>query len=468
MPRCRVSPLIALFAFPLCCWIAIAAATEPATDAGKIGNEVYAQLTSAPYANVVVALTPPSAALDAAHRPSRTREIAANVDALLATMPAGSYRMRRRFEHVAALSMDIDATGLQFLRSNTRVLRVDLDVGGRAQMNQAAPLARVSNVRSRGFTGQLVKTVVIDSGAQLDHVDLADSIVDQQCFCSSATPGVGCCPNGLDTQGGAGSGADAEGHGTNVTGIITGNGSNAPQGGAPAAKVVIVRILDANGAFHSSSDIVAALDWVAAHHIDARAINMSVGTNTLFSSTCDSSAAYTIALSQAVAAVNANGGVMTASSGNQASTTSISAPACLANVIAVGAVWDAAMANQTFLGCTDTGIVADKPTCFTNSNSKVALYAPGAYTTATGLDIDPFTVGFSSTYGGTSQASPLVAACVADLFQLRPNLTPAQVKAALTASDVHVVDPKNGLSFPRLNCEKALVDLDRIFASGLD
>jgi subtilisin family serine protease len=468
MSKCRRFLLLTLRALPFFCWTVAAMAAAPGTDSGKVGAEVHAQLAKAPYANVMVALIPPSQAMDAAHRQSRAHEIAANVDAVLASLPTDGYRLRRRFEQVAALSMDIDVTTLELLRNDAHVLRIDLDVGGRAQMNQAAPLARVSNVRNRGFTGQQVKTAVIDSGVQLNHIDLADSIVDQQCFCSSATPGTGCCPNGLDTQGGAGSGADAEGHGTNVTGIITGNGGNAPQGGAPAAKVVIVRVLDAHGSFYSSSDIVAALDWIAVHHPDTRAINMSVGTNALFSSVCDSSASYTIALSQAVAAVNANGGVMTASSGNQASTTSVSAPACLANVIAVGAVWDAAMSNQTFLGCADTGIVADKPTCFTNSNSKVALYAPGAYTTATGLDIDPFTVGFSSTYGGTSQASPLVAACVADLYQLRPNLTPAQVKAALIASDVHVVDPKNGLSFPRLNCDKALTDLDRIFANGFD
>ena len=137
-------------------------------------------------------------------------------------------------------------------------------------------------------------------------------------------------------------------------------------------------------------------------------------------------------------------------------------------MIAVGAVWDSAMTNQTFLGCTDTAIVADKPTCFTNSDSKVAIYAPGAYTTATGLDTDPYTSNGASSYGGTSQAAPLVAACAADLFQLRPAPTAAKVKAALLASDVHVTDFKNGLSFPRLNCEKALIDLDRIFGNGFN
>lgn len=434
----------------------------------KVGAEVYTRLAAAPRAMVVVVFAEPAETFGAAQAQQRRAHIAASADAVLASLPGGDYVLRRRFDNVSALALDVGSAALAALAADPRVVRVDLDVGGHAQMNQAAPLAHVAQVRNRGFVGTGVKTAVIDSGAQLDHVDLADSIVGQQCFCSSGTPGTGCCPNGSDTQSGAGSAADAAGHGTNVTGIITGNGSLAPRGGAPASPVVVIRMLDENDSFYSTSDIVAALDWLASHHPDVRAVNMSVGTNQLFSGTCDNAASWTIALAQAAAAVTANGAVLTSSSGNQASTNSISAPACLSNVMAVGAVWDSAMPDQTFLGCTDTGVVADKPTCFTNSDSKVAIYAPGAYTTATGLDTDPYTSNGSSSYGGTSQAAPLVAACAADLFQLRPSLTPAQVKAALVTSDVHVTDPKNGLSFPRLNCEKALIDLDRLFANGFD
>jgi len=450
----------------LCTANGVSAASMPIP--AKVGAEVYARLAEASRATVVVVFAESDASPDAAQVQQRRARIAASADAVLAGLPANGYALRRRFDNVSALALDIDQATLAALAADPRVVRVDLDVGGHAQMNQAAPLARVAQVRSRGFVGTGVKTAVIDSGAQLNHVDLADSIVGQQCFCSSATPGTGCCPNGSDTQSGAGSAADAAGHGTNVTGIITGNGTLAPRGGAPAASVVVIRMLDAEDGFYSTSDIVASLDWLASHHPDVRAVNMSVGTNQLFAGTCDNATAWTMALKQAAAAVVANGAVLTSSSGNQASSNSISAPACLGNVMAVGAVWDSTMANQTFLGCTDTAIVPDKPTCFTNSDSKVAIYAPGAYTTATGLDIDPYTNNGASSYGGTSQAAPLVAACAADLFQLRPAPTAARVKAALIASDVHVTDPKNGLSFPRLNCEKALIDLDRIFGNGFD
>ena len=48
------------------------------------------------------------------------------------------------------------------------------------------------------------------------------------------------CPNGLNTQTGAGAARDDNGHGTNVAGIVTGNGTNAPVGIAPSTKVVAV------------------------------------------------------------------------------------------------------------------------------------------------------------------------------------------------------------------------------------
>ncbi|MFC4821391.1 S8 family peptidase [Dokdonella ginsengisoli] len=446
-------PLLLLFPF---------ATTAPALAAGRIGDDVDARLRSAPRATVVVVLKTDAQEGTATQREERKHRIAASVDGVLAALPAGSYALRRRFDHVAAVSLDVSAKAVDALRAQADVVRVDLDVGGGAQMPQAAPLARVSEVRARGLVGQGVKTVVVDSGARLDHPDLAGSIVGQQCFCSSATPGVGCCPNGSDTQSGAGSAADGNGHGTNVTGIVTGDGTQSPQGGAPAAATVVVRMLDDQGRFNTSADIVAALDWIASQHPDAKVVNLSLGTDQLFDTACDDSTAWTMALAQAAAAVAANGTLMTVSSGNQASPTSLAAPACLSHVLAIGAVWDSAMPDQTFLGCTDTGIVADKPTCFTNSNAGIALYAPGAYTTSTGLGAA------TSTYGGTSQAAPLVAACIADLFQFKPNLTRDRVTAALRASPTHVTDPKNGLSFPRLDCESALIDVDRVFADGFD
>jgi Subtilase family len=129
------------------------------------------------------------------------------------------------------------------------------------------------------------------------------------------------------------------------------------------------------------------------------------------------------------------------------------APACIASAISVGATWDANLGSQTFLGCTDATTAPDQITCFTNSDSALDLVAEGAYITATGRG------GGESTYGGTSQASPMAAACAADLLQAAPATAPDGLEAALETSPTHVTDAKNGLSFPRLDCLAALQTL---------
>jgi len=61
-----------------------------------------------------------------------------------------------------------------------------------------------------------------------------------------------------------------------------------------------------------------------------------------------------------------------------------------------------------------------------------------------------------STFFGTSQASPLAAACAALLVEADPTATPAELEAALEACPTLVTDATNGLSFPRVDCQVAL------------
>ncbi len=454
--------IFTLFALVWYWSFAAAHATSAAGNPGKIGDEVLVRLAHAPRATVVVLFEAP--APGTADRAVRTRRIATTADAILSALPADDFTQRHRFRHVAALALDVGPKAIEVLRADPRVVQVDLDVGGTAHMNQAAPLARVSEVRALGYTGQGIKVGILDSGLRATHLDLADSLVDEHCFCSSDTAGEGCCPNGADQQSGPGSAADGWGHGTNVAGIITGNGAHAPMGGAPATSVVMVRMLSDEGRFRTSADITASLDWLADNHPDVRVVNMSVGTGRLFASSCDTTTSWSAAAYQAAQVLALNGTVLTASAGNQGNPTSVSMPACLSNVLGIGAVWDSSMSDQEFLDCIDTDISADLPTCFSNSGDNIALYAPGAYTTSTDQHSDTG----ASFWGGTSQAAPLVAACVADLLQLRPMATPAQIGAALAATPTHVTDPKNQRSFPRLDCMASALALDTIFRNGLD
>jgi subtilisin family serine protease len=315
-------------------------------------------------------------------------------------------------------------------------------------MAESLPLIRADQAQNRGITGRGVTVAVLDSGADTGHPDLKDGLVAEQCFCANAD-GSGCCPGGGTQASGPGSAKDENGHGTNVTGIIVGRGRVASEGVAPEATHVQVRVLDRTGAATSITQIITGLDWILQNRPDVKVVNLSLETATLFSGTCDGAASYTMSLAQAVSGLRARGAVVFASSGNNASSTQLGAPACLSGVVAVGAVYKGNVGSVSF-GCTDATTQADKIACFSNSNSKVDLLAPGGVITSAGL------AGGRSSYVGTSQACPMAAGAAALLLQARPGLPPDQVRDLLKNTGAPVTDPRNGLSFRRIDVQAAL------------
>jgi subtilisin family serine protease len=368
---------------------------------------------------------------------------------ILSDFGPGEFELRHRYRYVNAVAGELTAAGLLRLLANPDVVRVDLDAGGSGHLNQARPLAGVDAVQNIGFTGAGITVGILDSGYDTDHPDLSDDLVGERCFCSG---GGGCCPDGSSSQTGGGSAEDDHGHGTNVSGVVTSRGTVAPSGGAPDAAVVAVKVLDSTNFFCCTSDVVAGLNWIISNRPDVDIVNMSLGTNALYNGNCDNADAFTMAFATAINALRANGVPVFASSDNSGSGTQMPAPACVANAISVGAVWDSNVGSQTVGGCTDATTAADQVTCFSNSNATTDLFAPGAPTTSTGMG------GGSSTFFGTSQASPLAAACAALLLEEDPTLTPAQIEAALEASPTLVTDATNGLSFPRVACLAALAN----------
>lgn len=415
----------------------------------RVGSDLIAALDRDDRARVMIAFSAPQAR-SATNRAERRAAIAAARTRVVASMHTEQFSMRRAFDAIEAVAGEITTEGLLRLLDDPSVVRVDLDSGGSGHLGQAVPMVQLDDVQAMGYTGAGVTVAVIDSGIDTNHPDLSDSLIDESCFCSGSG---GCCPGGGTTATGAGSAEDDNGHGTNVTGIVTSNGGVTPLGGAPDADIIAVKVLDAGNSFCCASDVVAGMDWVLNNHPETDVVNMSLGTFALFTGDCDGANAFTMAFATAVNALTANGTAVFVSSGNQASGTSMAAPACIANAISVGAVYDSNIGSISVLGCTDSTTAADQVTCFTNTNSSTDLCAPGAPTTSTGVG------GGTSTYYGTSQASPLAAACAATLREFDPTLTPAEIEAALEASPVLVTNATNGLSFPRLDCLDALSSL---------
>ena len=431
-----------------------------------VGDGVDAAIAKSGSTRVLVMFDAGPLGNEKASDSGRIEQIRAVRESILGSAKSADYKVRRTFATVPGFAVELNAKALEALRQDSRVQKIDLDLGGHGHLSQARPLARMTDVFNLGLRGAGTKVAVIDSGIDLTHPDFAGRIVGEQCFCAGPSGTVGCCPNALDTQSGSGAAADDHGHGTNVTGIVAGAGGVAQPGGAPAASIVSVKVLDSNNSFCCTSDVVAGLDWVLTQHPDTKVVNASLGTGTLFSSSCDTSSSFSQAMATAVNNLVANGTMVFASTGNQRSATSTSAPACVVNTIAVGAVYDSAQGNTfySFFGCGDNNTQTDQATCFTNSNATVDMYAPGASITSTGRG------GGLSTFTGTSQATPLAAGCAAAIRAQYPSATLSAVEAALKASPTRITDPKNGLSFPRLDCLDALMRVQptQIFRNGFE
>lgn len=383
------------------------------------------------------------------------KNIAATRSIILSAVPDGSFELKRQFKNLAGFAGMANAEAVAALSGQPAVWRVDLDEGGSGSSWEAQALSKINQVKQLGYRGEGMLVAVVDSGYDSDHPDLADSLAGEQCFCS----GGSCCPNGLATQSGAGAAEDDNGHGTNVSGIVTSNGAIAPEGTAPEAGIVAIKVLDANNSFCCSSDVIAAMDWIISERPDVDVVNMSLGTNARFAGHCDAAASWVADYANAINSLKSMGIPVVVSTGNNGSGLDMQVPACVENAISVGAVYDSNVGPVSILGCTDNTTAADQVTCFSNSSTTTDLFAPGAPYTSTGRG------GGTSTYYGTSQASPTVAACTALMLQEYPDMNVDQLLAALTRSTTLVTDSTNGLSFPRLNCLSAL---EGVFDDGFE
>jgi subtilisin family serine protease len=370
---------------------------------------------------------------------------------LLGVLGVAGFTPGRQFRLVPALAGRLRTElALTSLAANPRVRRVDLDVGGTGALGTSVPLIGADERHANSNDGEGVVVAVLDTGLDTDHPDLVSDVLQQACFgdFNGAIDGVGFCPNGSDRQTGTGAAEDNAGHGTHVSGIITSDGTVSDNGVAPGAGIVGIKVLDNcsfAGCFYFFSEIVAALDYIIANNatLGIEVINMSLGTGALFAGDCDNSTAFNMAGAAAINTLRSMGVLAVASAGNNGSGTSMTSPACLANVIAVAA--------------SDN---ADNATGFTNSNASTDVFAPGEGILSSALG------GGTASASGTSMASPHVVGCAALLIESAEATAPDALESRLETSPVQVTDPKNGLSFPRLDCSPTANNPPAISAGG--
>ena len=240
-------------------------------------------------------------------------------------------------------------------------------------------------------TGRGVNVYVIDSGIRSSHSE----------FNGRVTPAFDAVNDGRNT-------GDCQGHGTHVAGTIGGT----TYGVAKDVHLFAVRVFDCNGKTTDAA-VLAAVDWVTAHHVKPAVVNMSLG------------GPVDQALDDAVKNSIAAGVTYVVAAGNSNQDACNFSPARTEGTITIGAT-------------TNT----DSRASFSNYGACVNLFAPGFGITSAGIANDAATMVMS----GTSMATPHVAGAAALYLENNPRATPADVNRALleNATANAVSDPGTG------------------------
>ena len=378
-------------------------------------------------------------------------------------------RPGRRLGLLNSQVADIPNAALEALadRASVRAVRLDRRVTG--TMERTGATIGATWVRENlGLDGAGVGVAIIDSGVTSGHDDLGSGrVVHFADF--------------VDFQPLA---SDEYGHGTHVAGIIAGSGydsNGARRGVAPAANLVVLKVLDGDG-YGYISNVIAALDYAVEHRaqFNIRVINLSVAAGVYESYDTDP---LTLAAKRAVRA----GVVVVTAAGNLGRNAQraiqyggITAPGNAPWVLTVGA----SSHNGTVSRSDDSmAAFSSRGPSFIDYTAKPDLVAPGvgieslADATSTLFaahptarlwgTLDTATQPYLS-LTGTSMAAPVVTGTVALMMQANPALTPNLVKAILQYTAEHKSrydDLTQGAGF--LNARGA-VQLAKSFANGAD
>jgi serine protease AprX len=327
---------------------------------------------------------------------------------------------------------------LEALAGRPGVSSIRLDRPVQGTMERTAATIGAKWVRENlGFDGAGVGIAVIDSGVTSWHDDLgSDRVIHFADFVNFQRQAY-----------------DDYGHGTHVAGILAGSGydsNGARRGIAPAANLVVLKVLDGEG-FGYISNVIAALDYAVEHRAqyNIRVINLSVAAGVYESYTTDP---LTLAAKRAVDA----GVVVVTAAGNLGRNTQgqpqyggITAPGNAPWVLTVGA----SSHNGTVSRADDSvASFSSRGPSVIDSSAKPDVVAPGV-----GIEslADPASFLFAThptarlwgtldtatqpylSLTGTSMAAPVVAGTVALMIQANPSLTPNLVKAILHYTAEH-------------------------------
>ncbi len=279
-------------------------------------------------------------------------------------------------------------------------------------------------VWQQGINGEGILVAVVDTGIDATHPDL-DDLDDNPVTNDPKLVGW------IDYVNGAPSPYDDHGHGTHVSGTISGTGANSVQTGvAPGTQLIAAKVFNSDG-WGYTSDIILAFEWAVDNNADI--ISFSGGGS--------HESVYTTTINNVVAA----GVVPVVAAGNEGpGASTVHCPGDEVNSLTVGATdssdiiaWFSSRGPVTLDG--QTYIKPD-------------VSAPGVSVTST------LPGGGYAAWDGTSMATPHVSGTAALMLENNPDLSPAEVKQTLedTARDLGVSGKDNDYGSGRINAYEAV------------
>jgi subtilisin family serine protease len=285
-------------------------------------------------------------------------------------------------------------------------------------LNTSIPFISANIPFDSQYRGQGIYTVIIDTGIETSHPFFQNRVALEACFAAL-------CPNGKNQQIGSGAAKPVHWHGTHVAGIVAGYNSFF-YGVAPESNIIAINVFDATGAAYDG-DITRALNWVLSisDTYNIAAINMSLGGNTTYLTTCDD---YVPSMTTAIENLRAKNIATVIAAGNNYAH-GMSAPACISSSVSVAAMY------------TSTTTITN----FSNINKYTTIAAPGYVINSSK------TGAIYGTASGTSMAAPFVVGAFA-VYRSKFGIQPvSKVVSDFKSTTKTAYDSYAKITIPRLD-----------------
>lgn len=254
---------------------------------------------------------------------------------------------------------------------------------------------------------------VVDTGVDHTHPELADRVVETGLNFSS----TGQTNGSMDDQG----------HGTMVAGIIAQNTTD-------NVKIKPYKVLGSNGKC-STTQIIAVVNHILSEKDAPDVINLSLGGE------INKADPFLDTQNELIQSLVAKGITVVVSAGNDSTDAGNYSPANISNVITVAA------SNSS-----------NSRSSYSNFGTVIDIAAPGD-------NIFTYTMGggYTSSYSGTSFASPFVAAAAATVLMLDDSLTPTQVETKIKDAAFPIVNNTSTVEW----CGAGILNYSGLFEEAL-